>query len=64
MILKGFDSDTLRVLETACIYRNRHDKLNTEKDEKRESKDGFPQMLEKEIEKLSEKDNSNLRPRR
>ena len=63
MIIK-VNPETLKVIETSAIYKDKREKVTIKEEVKPKSNNEFPQMLEEEIKKLTEKDNSNLKFRK
>lgn len=56
--------DTLKIIESLPVYKDKHEKASVKEEEKQKSNNEFPKMLEEEINKLTEKDNSNLKSRK
>ena len=63
MIIK-VNPETLKVIETSAIYKDKRETVTIKEEVKPKSNNEFPQMLEEEIKKLTEKDNSNLKFRK
>ena len=63
MFIKNLSPEALKVIETSAIYKDKHEKLKDEVLDKSKTTGEFPQVLDEEIKKLTEKDNSSLKSR-
>jgi len=64
MLIRELNSSAFMVIKTTAIYKNKNDKLNDQSSKEKKSNDEFSSMLDEEIDKLTEKDNSSLHVRK